>query len=206
MKGTGGTGIARQASKRPPASRMSGFTLVELLIALVLSSVIFASAYQVISNLVQYQVRSQLVQGSQLDQWLLANLLGEIIEKSVAQVDLPYRFSREPVFAGESDRMTLISRAYSNNFDDPGYRSFRLFERGGELWLAYRKFDENFRRNREFETRTGLALDAIRFEYLAPEGWTDRWRTQKTFPSRIRTRVKIAGKPDLLITRNTSFR
>ncbi len=71
----------RIVSADPDSQR--GLTLVEMLIALVLSSIIFISAYQVISNLVQYQVRSRVHQELQIDRLLLKNILTNIIEKSV---------------------------------------------------------------------------------------------------------------------------
>ncbi len=44
-----------------------GFTLVEMLVSIVLSSIIFISSYQVISNLIQYQVRSRVHNEIKLD-------------------------------------------------------------------------------------------------------------------------------------------
>ena len=202
----GMTGFGKARGRSRCSSANDGFTLIELLISLLLCSVIFVSAYQVLSNLVQYQVRSNRFEGSELDQWLLANLLGEIIEMSVAQVDLPYRYSKNAVFKGNHEEMTLISRAYSRNFDSPGYRSYRLFERKGQLWLAYRAFDGDYQKNREFETRTGLELDSIEFEYLSPAGWVETWRDPRTFPDRIRVSVGFADKPSIVMTRGTNRR
>ncbi len=184
----------------------AGFTLIELLIALVLSTIIFVNAYQVLSNLIQYQVRASQQQGSQLDRWLLINLLSEIIEKSASQADLHYRYSRTVAFTGESDRLTLISRAYSTNFDLPGYRVYRLFERDGSLRLAYRAYDVNYRKNHQYETDTGLAIGALRFEYLSPEGWVDSWEDAKTFPGQIRVRAEMPGGQPIEVVRGTSLR
>ncbi len=197
--------VVRASGSAGPRSD-AGFTLIELLIALVLSTIIFVNAYQVISNLIQYQVRASQQQGSQLDRWMLANLLSEIIEKSVSQADLLYRYSKTVAFSGEPDRMTLISRAYSTNFDLPGYRAYRLFERDGSLRLAYRAYDVNYRKNREYETDTGLALGALRFEYLSPEGWVNSWEDNKNFPGQVRVRAKMPGGKTIEIVRGTSLR
>ncbi|MCP4874945.1 MAG: prepilin-type N-terminal cleavage/methylation domain-containing protein [Gammaproteobacteria bacterium] len=191
----------------PGAShRQPGFTLVELLVALVLSSIIFISAYQVISNLIQYQVRAQQQQGGELDRWLMINFLSQIIEKAVPQIDLPYRFNKTTVFRGEPDRLTLISRAYSGNFDLPGHRSYRLFERGGELWVAYRAYDKEYLTNREYESETGLEISVLRFEYLSQQGWVDRWQDAKNFPRQIRVSAVMPGAEKIELVRVTRQR
>jgi len=181
-----------------------GFTLVEMMIALVLSSIIFVSAYQVISNLIQYQVRARTNNQIISDQYLLKNLLTQIIEKSILQYDLFYRIEKMVLFKGEANSLQLLSRAYSENFDVPGYRLYRLYRHNHQLMVSYRKYDKNFRSNQQFELSSGLQLKSIRFEYLNQDNWVESWQDKKNFPSLIRVKVELDDERTLTIVRQTS--
>ena len=170
-----------------------GFTLVEMLIALVLSSIIFVSSYQVISNLIQYQVRARVQNSGLMDKLLLTNLLGQIIEKSIHQYDLFYRGQKEAVFRGESSSVQLVSRAYSDRYDIPGYRVYRLYQQDGELYISYRAYDKDYLSNQQFQLATGLKVDDLSFEYFAQNEWIDEWSDERSIPEFIRI---IANLPD----------
>ncbi len=171
-----------------------GFTLVEMLIALVLSSIIFVSSYQVISNLIQYQVRARIQNNGHMDKLLMTNLLSEIIGKSIHQSDLYYRIQKQPLFQGERDSVQLVSRAYSDRYDIPGHRVYRLFYRERELYIAYRAYDKDYLSNEQFQLATGLMIDSINFEYFQGGSWVDEWRDERSIPKFIRVNIDF---PDL---------
>lgn len=168
-----------------------GFTLVELMIALVLSSVIFVNAYQVISNLVHYRIRADKVNLARQDMLLTTNLLSQIIEKGISQNDLFYRADKTQLFRGEGDSLQILSRAYSENFDSPGYRVFRIFRRKGELYAGYQKYDENFQANAQNGISSGIKLEKIRFEYFTEGQWVTQWQNEKSIPSLIKVTVML---------------
>lgn len=184
----------------------SGFTLVEMLIALVLSSIIFVSSYQVISNLIQYQVRARVENGSHFDKLLLGNLLSQITEKSIHQYDLFYRTQKASLFQGEADSVQLVSRAYSDHYDKPGYRVYRLFRRDGELYISYRAYDKDYLSNEQFQLATGLKIDDLSFAYLEQNNWVDVWSDERSIPEFIRIRIDLPGPGSTEWIRRTSRR
>ena len=183
-----------------------GLTLIEMLISLVLSTIIFASSYQVISNLVQYQVRARVQNDRQLDSLLVANLFTQIIEKGINQYELYYRNQKSTLFVGEPDSLQIVSRAYSERYDKPGYRLYRLYERDGELMVSYRAFNRDFLSNRQIELATGLKVDELRFEYLAQRNWLNEWSDERLIPDLIRINVDFADLKSAEWVRGTSRR
>jgi hypothetical protein len=177
-----------------------------MLLALVLSSIIFVSAYQVISNLVQYQVRARAQSESQLDSLLAANLLGQVIEKGISQYDVYYGNQKSTLFEGDSDSLQILSRAYSDRFDSPGYRVYRLFQRDGELFVTYRAFDHDFLANERFEIATGIHIDSLNFEYLEAGRWLSEWNDDRVIPELIRVSVGFAQRESSTWIRGTSRR
>ncbi len=172
---------------------VGGFTLVEVLIALALSSIIFISSYQVISNLIQYQVRARVKNGEHLDKLLLENLLSQIIEKGIDQNDLYHRTQKKSAFRGMADSIQLVSRAYSDRYDIPGYRVYRLYERDEELHVSYRAFDQNYQANQQFVLATGLKIKGINFEYREQNEWVDEWSDGDSIPEFIRIKTDFPG-------------
>lgn len=170
-----------------------GFTLVEMLIALMLSSIIFISAYQVMSNLIQYQVRSVKVAEHEVDALLLRNLLDQIIGKSLHQNQLYFRVEKTAFFSGQADSLQLISRAYSTHFDVPGYRVYFLSVKDSHLVVSYRRYDSNVVASQPEELDTGLALEDIRFYYKSDGDWVDQWPDSKTIPQWIRVYAELPG-------------
>lgn len=182
------------------------FTLVEMLIAIVLSSIIFVSAYQVISHLIQYQVRARIQYENQMDKLLLTNLLSQVIEKSIHQFDLFYRVPKLTIFKGKSDSIQLISRAYSDNFDEPGHRVYRLYQQEGELYVDYRQYDADYLSNQQFKLPSGIKIKALSFEYFDENNWIDEWDDDKNIPQFIRITVDHAGNKPLKMIRTTGRR
>lgn len=183
-----------------------GLTLVEMLVALVLSSVIFVSAYQIIANLVQYQVRARVHNESNVDALLLESVISQIIEMGINQYDLFYRTQKSSLFQGEIGSLQLISRAYSERFDLPGYRVYRIFERDDELFVSYRAYDRDYRANRQHELGTGLEVRDLRFAYLENGEWIDEWQDPKSIPELIRVRAQLADDRAIEWIRGTSRR
>ena len=183
-----------------------GLTLVEMLVALVLSSIIFVSAYQVISNLVQYQVRARTQHDNNLDNLLLTSLLSQVIEMGINQYDLFYRTQKSALFEGTAHSMQLLSRAYSDRYDKPGYRVYRLFQREGELHVSYRAFDRDYRANQRYEMSTGLRIENLKFAYLDAGNWVDEWTDDRTIPEFIRISVDLPGFKSAEWIRGTSRR
>jgi len=183
-----------------------GFTLVEMLISLVLSSIIFVSAYQVISNLIQYQVRARAQNSEHMDELLLGNLLSQIIEKGINQDDLFYRSQRKTLFRGRADSIQIVSRAYSDRYDIPGYRVYRLFHRGGELYLSYRALDRDYLSNQQFHLATGLKIEDLSFEYLEQNDWVDEWVDEKSIPEFVRIKTELPGSGSTEWIRRTGLR
>jgi prepilin-type N-terminal cleavage/methylation domain-containing protein len=202
------------ASRNPQAidisacqmSKQSGLTLVEMLIALVLSSIIFVSAYQVISNLVQYQVRSQAKSEESLDRLLATNMVSQIIEKGISQYDLFYRAQKASLFQGETNSLQLISRAYYDRYDRPGYRVYRLFQRDGELTISYQAYDRDYQSGKRFELATGLKIKEIGFAYFEAGDWVDEWTNERTVPEFIRVKIDFTNLKSTEFTRGTSRR
>ncbi len=177
-----------------------------MLVSIVLSSIIFISSYQVISNLIQYQVRSKVHNEVRLEKLLLSNLVSQIIEKSLYQKDLFYQIQKEKMFKGRSSTLQLISRAYSKNYDVPGYRVYRLFHHKDELYVSYRKYDSKYKSNRQFQISTGIKVDDISFQYLSSDGWVDDWQVEKQFPEFIRIIVELPGAEIMEWIRKTGRR
>jgi len=180
-----------------------GFTLVEMLVSIVLSSIIFVSSYQVISNLIQYQVRARDKHEKQLDKILIRNMVSQIIEKSLSKNNLFYRAQKKSLFKGEEDSVQLISRAYSDHFDVPGYRVYRLFKRDGELYVTYRKYDEDYKSNSLFELPTGLKIEEISFEYFSDDEWIGEWENDNQLPQYIRIIVDFSNAESMQWVRGT---
>ncbi len=170
--------------------RLRGFTLIELLVSLLLSSIIFVGAYQVISNLVQYQVRAGDRYERDYERALLASMLTQIIERGVGQRSLPNAISKSPLFEGEPDSLQLISRAFERNFDRPGYRIYRLAVADGELRVAYRRYDKQSLRDDMVEIGSGIPLRNIEFEYFADGRWDSRWSLANAVPRLVRIQAE----------------
>ena len=184
----------------------AGFTLVEMLIAIVFSSIIFVSSYQVISNLIQYQVRARVQNDIQLDRLLVGNLISQIIEKSLHQLELYYRINQSSVFKGEPDSLRIISRAYSDNFDLPGYRAYRLYRHDDELHISYRAYDENFQKNQRYDMTTGLRVSQLSFHYWSGSQWLDEWPDEKSLPEFIRVTAEFDDAESQVWVRGTGRR
>ncbi len=187
-------------------NRQLAFTLVELLVALALSSIIFASAYRVIGNLVQYQTRSAAQAVREQDTRLLRQLFGQLVEQGIHRDDLYQPLSREPVFDGREDRLQILSRAWSRNFERPGYRVYRLWLDGERLKLRYRIHAADGEAVPSEETDTGIVLDSLRFDYFDGEGWRTNWREPRRLPRFIRLQARLPGGQWVEDIRETTIR
>lgn len=200
-----------QAVRKPARSvtglsAQRGLTLVEMLISLVLSSIIFVSAFQVISNMVNYQVRAGVKNEMRGDRLLLDNLLSQVIEMGINQYELFFHSQKSTLFRGKQDTLQLLSRAYSGNFDQAGHRVYRLFERSGRLFVSYRAYDRNYRSNQQYELDSGLAIEDLKFSYFAQGEWLDDWSNDKAIPEFIRIRARLPGSSTVEWIRGTSRR
>lgn len=184
----------------------SGFTLVELLVSLALSSIIFASAYQVISNLIQYQTRAALKAQMERDRMQLDMMFTHIVEKGLLQSDLPRPQSRKPLFQGHEDSLKILSRAFSQNLDSAGYSVFRIFLRDGEIRVAHAPYGKDQMNRSVSDTPTDIRAGDIRFEYFDGSQWQPRWRDERRLPRYIRLSVRGIGAEDWAITRETAVR
>ena len=203
------TSIQRREVTRLPArleAGQRGLTLVEMLVALVLSSIIFVSAYQVISNLVQYQVRARTQHDKHLDTLLLTNLFSQIIEMGVNQYDLFYSTQKSTLFQGTVDSLQMLSRAYSDRYDKPGYRVYRLYQRDGELYVSYRAYDQGYLANQQYQMSTGLRVENLKFAYLDSGNWVDEWVDNRSVPEFIRVSVDLPSFESVEWIRGTSRR
>ena len=187
-------------------ARQKGLTLVEMLIALVLSSIIFVSAYQVISNLIQYQVRAEKKNDVQLEALLTTSMLGKIIEMGTSQFTLYYRAAKKPFFRGEADSLQIVSRAFSRRFDRPGYRVYQVFVREAELIVAYRAYDRDISSSEVSEIGTGLMVEEIGFEYFYEGGWLNQWANEREIPEFIRVTFNFPGQDSIEFVRRTGRR
>lgn len=177
--------------------RQEGFTLVEMLIALMLSSVIFVSAYQVMSNLIQYQVRAAKKQVVLQDQLILRNLFQQIIGKSLPQSSLYYRIQKNSLFTGQEEKLQLISRAYSDHFDDPGYRVYSLFRKDKYLMLSYRRYDKENIQEIPETLSTGLRVEELAFEYQSDDDWLNEWTDNESYPQKIKVKLLLADQQNV---------
>lgn len=175
--------------QRLSLNRSSGFTLVEMLISLVLSAIIFVSAYQVISNLIQYQVRYAEKTDKQLDRLLIKSLIGQILLKGLHQGDLYFRVQKEPIFKGAPDSLRIISRAFSDHFDDPGYRVYSLYVAEGELFVSYNRYDKESLAMTPARQTSGIKVEEIAFEYLRDKDWVEQWDEMDKIPRMVKVKV-----------------
>lgn len=182
-----------------------GFTLVEMLIALVLSSVIFVSAYQVMSNLIQYQVRAAKIAVQEIDELLLRNLLDEIISKSMHQSQLYFRVEKTAFFWGKTDSLQLISRAFSAHYDVPGYRVYFLTIKDSRLVVSYRRYQSDVSSAQPEELDTGLEVEDIRFFYKSENDWVDEWSDNKSIPQWIKVYAELPGNRSMETVYRTSW-
>jgi prepilin-type N-terminal cleavage/methylation domain-containing protein len=185
-------------------NRQTGLTLIEMLISLVLSTIIFMSSYQVISNLVQYQVRASSQNDKRLDMLLIDNLLTQVIGQGINQYNLFYRNQKSPLFIGDDDSIQIVSRAYSDRYDLPGYRVYRLYIRDQELFISYRAYNRYYKSNPLFELATGLKVERIRFEYLESGDWINEWSDDRKIPEFIRINIEVPGAGSNQWVRGTS--
>ncbi len=182
----------------------AGFTLVEVLVSLVLTAVIFVSAYEVIGTLVQYQKRLEARYRVDGDLRLLENLVEQIVGQAVHVSDLPRPEGKESYFDGKSDSIRLLSRAYSRNFDVPGYRIYRLFVRNGELVVSHAKYGLPPARRVFRETPTGLQLQRLELAYWGEHGWQGQWQDARRLPRYIRLRLTLPDGQQTLLVRETA--
>jgi general secretion pathway protein J len=173
---------------------VKGFTLVEMLISLVLSAIIFLSAYEVISNLIQYQIRYGEKSEIQMDRLLLRSMIGQILGKGIYQGDMYFKIKRDSLFQGKSNSIQIISRAYSDHFDMPGYRVYRLYLFENKLTVAYNRYDEkSLASGPEIQT-SGIPVEKISFEYFSNGKWVESWQDNKSLPRLIKVKVTFPNK------------
>lgn len=172
-------------------ARNKGFTLVEMLISLVLSAIIFVSAYQVISNLIQYQVRYNEKSDRQLDRLLIKSLISQILSRGLHQTDLFFRIQKEPFFSGEPDSLKIISRAFSDHFDIPGYRVYRLYVKEGELFVAYQRLDKDSVTTAPLVQTSGIKIKSLNFLYYLEGEWQEQWQEENSIPRIIKVKVTL---------------
>lgn len=175
--------------------RNKGFTLVEMLISLVLCGIIFLSAYQVISNLIQYQVRYNDKSEDQQDELILRNMIGQILAKGLHQYNLYYRIRKEAFFKGEGESIQLISRAYSDHYDLPGYRIYSLYKKNGEFFVSYKRYDKESVDENMINISSGVKINKIAFSYYQEGMWVEQWNDDKKIPKFVK--VKIDLKDDV---------
>jgi general secretion pathway protein J len=181
-------GIAKRGAG---VSRKRGFTLVEMLVSLVLSAIIFVSAYQVISNLIQYQVRYSEKSEGQLDRLLLKSLINQILSRGLHRSDLFFRIGKDSFFSGEADSLRIVSRAFSDHFDVPGYRVYRIYVNEGELYVAYNRYDkESIYLNAQIQT-SGIKVQELGFRYYQDGEWLREWRESNSIPQSIKVKVTL---------------
>lgn len=190
------TGLCMHKQKimLPGHSRVRGFTLVEMLISLVLSAIIFVSAYQVISNLIQYQVRYGEKSEKQMDLLIVRNLINQILNKGLHQSDLYFRISKTPFFEGEHASLRVISRAFSDHFDVPGYRLYRLYVSNNELMVSYNRYDKDAINEESKIQSSGIRIEQISFEYYLKGEWRKVWKDDKAIPRLVKIKVMLPDK------------
>ncbi len=182
-----------------------GFTLVEMLVSIVLSTIIFVSSYKIISNLIQYQVRAKAVYEVGIDKYLIKNLVSQIISQSLDQNIIYYLTQKKSVFVGSENFVQLPSRAYDQHYDVPGIRVYKLFLRESELYVTYKKMDKDYALNEWFELPTGLKLNDIEFEYLDENTWVSEWRNKKKSPRFIRVTITLPNMQSFQWIRKTGY-
>ena len=170
-----------------------GFTLVEMLVSLVLSAIIFVSAYQVISNLIQYQVRYSEKSERQLDRLLVKSLINQILSRGVHQTDLFFRIGKDSFFKGEADSLRIVSRAFSDHFDVPGYRVYQLYLSEGELFVAYNRYDQESLNANALVQTSGIKVQQLDFRYYQDGDWLDQWQDDSKIPQTIKVKVTLPG-------------
>ncbi len=175
----------------PVVKRNKGFTLVEMLVSLVLSAIIFVSAYQVISNLIQYQVGYSAKSDRQLDRLLVKSLINQILSKGLHQTDLFYRIQKDSFFSGEADSLRIISRAFSDHFDVPGYRIYRIYVKEGELFVAYNRYDKDSTGMAPQVQTSGIRVQKLDFRYYLNGEWQEQWREEASIPEIIKVTVTL---------------
>ncbi len=175
----------------PVVKRNKGFTLVEMLVSLVLSAIIFVSAYQVISNLIQYQVGYSAKSDRQLDRLLVKSLINQILSKGLHQTDLFYRIQKDSFFSGEADSLRIISRAFSDHFDVPGYRIYRIYVKEGELFVAYNRYDKDSTGMAPQVQTSGIRVQKLGFRYYLNGEWQEQWREEASIPEIIKVTVTL---------------
>ena len=193
MKAPASSEIASTAGLDKKTGGQCGFTLVEMLVSLVLSAIIFVSAYQVISNLIQYQVRYADKSDHQLDQLLVKSLLTQIVSRGLHQSDLFFRVQKEAIFKGEPESMTIISRAFSDHFDIPGYRVYRMYTEDGELMVAYSRYARDAIASGAAVQTSGIKVDKLEFRYYREGEWLENWDDERSIPSVVRIKATLAG-------------
>jgi prepilin-type N-terminal cleavage/methylation domain-containing protein len=171
-----------------------GFTLVEMLISLVLSAIIFLSAYEVISNLIQYQIRYGVKSEIQMDRLLLRSMIGQILGKGIYQGDMYFKIKKDPFFQGKSNSIQIISRAYSDHFDVPGYRVYKLYLAEKKLTVAYSRYDKESLSRGAVIQSSGIQVEEMSFEYFFNGKWVEEWQDAKSVPKLIKVRITLPNK------------
>jgi len=166
-------GIPRIAGS--PRSAERGFTLVEVMVALLIFGMIAAAGVAILS----FSVRAQATGGAKLDDLAALARTGSILSADLAQAaDRPARDAGGvllPAFVGEASAVTLVRGGWSNldGAARPSAQKVRWDLGDGRLVrTAWPQLDGA----QPLDPATMLAgVRAVRLRYRRRGAWSDRW-------------------------------
>ena len=169
--------------------KSGGFTLVELLIALVLGATIVTLAF----NALRLGSRTRDAIETQTRAAQDVQLAGEFLRRLIEE-------ARPTGFAGEAQSLQFVAPLPAH-FGPGGMQAFALGVAEGKLIIRYQLFQggkwASFA-EREPETAVlARGMDEARFEYLG-EQWSARWAENEALPRAIRIHLKPASERQAL--------
>lgn len=188
----------------PITAREAGFTLVEMLVALLLFAMIAAAGV----GLLRGSADTQAAVDTSLDRGNRLERLHAMLAADMAQlVDRPTRVTNwtRPSFVGRADSMQLVRNGYANVDDSARGNLQRLeWRRDGSNLVrrAFARVDGDSDASDASDAALLDGIDRLAFRFRGRDGtWNDSYQTSPgvTLPVAVEVTVERRGQPKLVM-------